>query len=617
MKSRFFAAARAAPWQRLVLAGAFLLLLLWQMLSHLPLTTQGMPYEGWDEVATYNTARVLSGPSAASVYRYGTLDTAIQVVANQYYLLFDPTGPQYRHYSYANNDYGSLNDEFYYYDQVKPGEMGFNYFRGIDDHRPIFISRTLHFGVFYALLAAAGLLWIAALGDEAIWLMLPMLCLTVNREVFEQTAQALPGGINTILSFAIVALVALAVEIERDRFLVLAAVGLALALNFKVDTAPLVVISGLGLVWRAARLGPGAGSRLGLAVAGAFVVTLVAAKPDLLCAPEQLRDWLWPPIAGTDRSLLATLGHNSLALLRDLKADMLPDAWLITVPTLVLPAVLLAGAAAVAVLLRRESVLPRLIVPALAVILLWLVPVAVATQYFGRYELNGLGAFYALLGMALLGLRRHGGLAGRRLAVAAAVLLVGQYGLLASQGAASAAYLAAQNSLVVWGEGNSGYSVGHSRTMIEWRAVNTLLDGGYDRTILVDQHAYLDLRVLRLAGLVPVYVNMDTLDTVLARLDRSIPHLLLYSPASWDTDPAWWQPWMSVWPADLDRRYDAYLAELSAFPVLDQIGEKTQHLFWAGPVDFRDRMILAAVPALASAGRTAVEEEVAKPGQSR
>jgi hypothetical protein len=104
MKSRFFAAARAAPWQRLVLAGAFLLLLLWQMLSHLPLTTQGMPYEGWDEVATYNTARVLSGPSAASVYRYGTLDTAIQVVANQYYLLFDPTGPQYRHYSYANND---------------------------------------------------------------------------------------------------------------------------------------------------------------------------------------------------------------------------------------------------------------------------------------------------------------------------------------------------------------------------------------------------------------------------------------------------------------------------------------------------------------------------------
>jgi hypothetical protein len=32
--------------------------------------------------------------------------------------------------------------------------------------------------------------------------------------------------------------------------------------------------------------------------------------------------------------------------------------------------------------------------------------------------------------------------------------------------------------------------------------------GNYDRTILVDQHGYFDLRMLRLAGMRPVYVNL-------------------------------------------------------------------------------------------------------------
>jgi hypothetical protein len=171
--------------------------------------------------------------------------------------------------------------------------------------------------------------------------------------------------------------------------------------------------------------------------------------------------------------------------------------------------------------------------------------------------------------------------------------------------------------MVTWGVGNAGYSYDESRNMIEGRAIDTVMSGGYDRTILVDQHAYLDLRPLRLAGLVPVFVNIDNVDAVLDHLDRSVPHLLLLSPGSYDTDPDWWQPWMGVWPVELEQRYDLYLAKLSGFPVLADTGGPAQHLLWTGPVDRHDRMVLAAVPSLSTGDDAGAEDAIAKTAKPR
>jgi len=579
MTVRFFAFALTPRASRGFLVVGFLLLLAWQVSAHAPLTTEGTPYEGWDEVATYNAGRVLSGPAANAVYRYGTLDSLIQIVANQFFLLFDPVGPQYHHYSYSNNSYGSLNDEFYVYSKIKPGDMEYNYFRGIDDHRPIFISRALHFDVFYAFAAMAGVLWIAVLGLDALWLILPMLCLTANREVSEQAANALPNGINTILSFIIVALIGLAVETRRDAPLYLAAVSLALAMNFKIDVAPLGAVLALALIWRGAAQDNGRAVRPALIASGAFLVALIATKPGLLTAPQDLLAWLSPPVARLEQGAAPSLVEKLLVLIRDLKAEMLPAAWQYYVPTAVLPAALLAAVAAVVVILRRQpAVLGRLILPALAVLLLWFVPMVLVSEFYARY----------------------GAARGRMLASILALLLVGQYGLMIRDGAAHAAYVVSANSLVAWGDGNAGYSVEQTRNIVEWRAVEAARTGLYDRTILVDQHAYLDLRMLRLAGLDPVYVNIDTIDAVMGRLDRSLPHLLIFSPGSDDTDPSWWQAsWMGGWPPALGQRYQAYLSELSGFPVLHDTGGPPQRLLWPGPVEHTDRMVLAAVPALA------------------
>jgi hypothetical protein len=587
---------------RAVLATVFLMLVAWQASVHAPLMTVEAPYESWDEIATYNTARVVSGPTANWAYRYGTLDTFIQIVANQYFILFDPLGAEFHHFSYSNNDYGSLNDEFYVYTKLKPGELGYSYYRGLDDHRPIGLSRLIHFYLYYGLVAGAGVLWIVVLGIEAVWLIVPMLCLTVNREAFLQPIQALPNAINVILCFVMVTLIGVAIERRRIWLLYLAAVALALAMNFKIDVAPLGVVLAAALIWAGAPQGPVRTAWLCLSAFGVFLMVLVATNPVILIAPQEWVGWLLPPVVRSEHSMIRTLLQNLLTLARGLKSEMLPDAWQYYVPTLVVPTALVAGAIGVAVVLRRgeAGALRPLMLPGFAVVLLWVGPLALAGNFYRRYELNGLAALYALIGIALLGLRRHR--PRPWLAAAMAAVLIGQYYLLIGEGAVFAAQTAQRSNMVTWGVGNAGYSIDESRNIIEGRAIDTVMAGGYDPTILVDQHAYLDLRPLRLAGLVPVYVNIDTVDAVLDHLDRSIPHLLLLSPGSYDTDPEWWQPWMGTWPADLEQRYDGYLAKLSGFPVLADTGGPAQHLLWAGPVDRHDRMVLAAVPSLSTGG---------------
>jgi len=74
----------AAVFWRGVLFLAFTLLIFWQASMTLRLAAGDRPYGGplgWDEVATYNSARVVSGPYMAWTFRYGSLDTFLQILA--------------------------------------------------------------------------------------------------------------------------------------------------------------------------------------------------------------------------------------------------------------------------------------------------------------------------------------------------------------------------------------------------------------------------------------------------------------------------------------------------------------------------------------------------------
>jgi hypothetical protein len=161
---------------------------------------------------------------------------------------------------------------------------------------------------------------------------------------------------------------------------------------------------------------------------------------------------------------------------------------------------------------------------------------------------------------------------------------------------AAAVQVEAETFYVGVGDRRDGFARGFTRNQIERRAIEAWRSDGYDRTILVDQHGYFDLRMLRLAGMRPVYVNMFNDEEMLRGLDRSVDHLLLLSPGSYATDPSWWRPWMTSWTPELERRYDAYRAALAAFPVREEIAGPSQRLLWAGPVAADDHVALAVIP---------------------
>ena len=181
---------------------AFSLLICWQASMALRLAARDKPYEGWDEIATYNNARVVSGPHVGFSLRYGSLDTFLQILATQYFLLFDPVGPGEDHYAVSNNYLSSFTDR-----HVEFGGMAatfsYAYFRGLDDHQPIFLSRQIHVVVTYGVALLIGTLAFYYLGLDALLLLLPLCCLTVNTDMAAQVSAALPNALNAVIAFSV------------------------------------------------------------------------------------------------------------------------------------------------------------------------------------------------------------------------------------------------------------------------------------------------------------------------------------------------------------------------------------------------------------------------------
>jgi len=579
---------------------AFTLLIFWQASMALRLAARDKPYEGWDEIATYNNARVVSGPYVALSFRYGSLDTFLQILATQYFLLFDPDGPSEDHYAVSNNNLSSFTNRHVEFDGMADATFGYSYFRGLDDHQPIFLSRQIHLAVTYGLALLIGALALYYLGTYALLLLLPLCCLTVNTEMVAQAGAALPNAINAVIAFGITQLGFLAVAERRESCLYIGAALVAIAGNMKIDAILLGGVLGLAILvsgWRAGLAGLG---RQVLLSAGIFALVYTVTDPQVLTNPGTLlvRAKSAGLFVGQAPLGLAATAYQNLDMLRlFLEINLVPwNTGDMPAGMMSIGLVVLALAASAIALWRRRADLAALAIPAAALLLLWLYPMLTITTFYPRYYLNGLGALYALIGAALVMVSRLRTLAGRACVVTILALLLVQYVTLMSAHRAAAAQVEAKAFYVGVGDRRDSFGRGFTRTEIERRAIEAWQSGGYDRTILVDQHGYFDLRMLRLSGMRPVYVNLFNDEEVLRGLDRSVDHLLLLSPGSYATDPSWWRPWMTRWTPETERRYETYRARLDAFPVREEIAGPPQRLLWAGPVTPDDRMVLAVIP---------------------
>src|SRR5262245_29593296 len=97
-----FRQAQDRRW-KIGLGAVVTLVLLLQGIVHLYATSAGRPYENWDEIATFNSAHVVSGPTANQSWRYGSIDQFMSWVAIVYFNYFDEVGRNHTHISYSNN----------------------------------------------------------------------------------------------------------------------------------------------------------------------------------------------------------------------------------------------------------------------------------------------------------------------------------------------------------------------------------------------------------------------------------------------------------------------------------------------------------------------------------
>jgi hypothetical protein len=414
-----------------------------------------------------------------------------------------------------------------------------------------------------------------------------------------QAGLALPNALNAVIAFCVTLLSFLAVAERRESCLYISAALVAIAVNMKIDAILLGGVLGLAILlsgWRAGLAGLG---RQALISGGIFALVHAVTNPQVLIDPGFVLSRLKPLVGDVPLGLAATVRQNLGVLRLFLENNLVPQK-ISDTPIEMISIGLVALAVAILAVVHRQrgADLPALAIPAAALLLLWLYPMLTITIFYGRYYLNGLGALYALIGAALVTAWRLRTPPGRACVLAILALLLVQYGALMSANRAAAAQAAAGTFYVGVGDRRDGFASGFTRNEIERRAIEEWRSGAYDRTILVDQHGYFDLRMLRLAGMRPVYVNLFNDEEVLRGLARSVDHLLLLSPGSYATDPSWWRPWETSWTPETARRYDAFRARLGSLPVREEISGPPQRLLSAAPVAPDDHMVLAVVPHL-------------------
>ena len=140
-----------------------------------------------------------------------------------------------------------------------------------------------------------------------------------------------------------------------------------------------------------------------------------------------------------------------------------------------------------------------------------------------------------------------------------------------------------------------GFNPQDHRNLAELAAIDLVRQGRFPSAVLVDQHSYVDLRLLRSHGLDARYINMDTVDRVIAELGPG-PHLLIFARGTYQDNPYFvFLNWKDDWPPHLKQRFDQYQARLLSFPVLRRLPGPPQDVLTPEPVNASDDLFVSLI----------------------
>lgn len=585
-RSRSGREAQAGVWAKAVSA-LFLLVVVLQCLAQAGAAKAGHPYENWDEVTDFNNSYVLSGPTDGRNFRYGSMHTLLQFAGIMIFDAFDPLGKDYRHIRYSNNVPQSWDDPFLAFRPKTWTGLDYNYFRGVDDRQPMFYSRYLHLIFAWAAAAAIGMWVIAVYGASAVFPLVSLLCLTAVPEAWFQMTQTLPNGINAVLAFGIGLFAIMYVDTRRNLFICASTGCLALALNFKGDVFLAGAVPALAVGLRAVTDSPRAAIRGAAAGAGIFAAVLVLTCPDILIEPvANLRN----RYHAVNDAATGGLPVTKLAANASLFSGFVTRSMLIA-------AVGVAGATALAFGSRsaRQAIRPIMRQPATVMALLsmligmavWAAVTLRAPVLAERYYLNGASLVFAGLGaFAMFAARRAA--FGREFGAVILAALAVQYAthagaaVLQSYGTVKAALL------------HDGFDPAHHRNLAELAAVDLIREERFRPVVLVDQHSYTDLRLLRMHGIEAIYVNAANLDRILAGLAHG-QYLVIFSRGDYAANRGIYAAWEGDWAPETRHLYDRYLGRLMSLPVVRHFSGPPQNLLSAAPVNPDDDIYLSIV----------------------
>lgn len=580
---------------KLWLALLFVAVVAVQAWVHAGATNVGRPYESWDEITLNNSARVMSGPTFDRGFRYGSMDNFVQWAAIVAYEYFDPVGRSHAHIPYANNVPESWDNPLLAFGPKSwAPPMEYSVFRGQDDRESIFISRKLHFFIVYGLVLGFGLTAIGFLGTASFYVLLPLLAFTAAPVMFFQTTQSLPNAINAMLSFGTVLFALIYCDSARRSFLLVSAALFALAVNFKLDAVILAAAPGLALCYVLLRHGLPVALKDAVFAGLVALAVLVAGKPLMLLDPImdiRERYHMLFGIAGGAAHSSFDLHANWEALLAFLNVNLLWAGAGHYTGLIVATALLLAALGASLYYWRSKALM--LVIGAVLVVVAWPAVVLRSALPEGHLLLNGLGIFLATAAIAMLLGHRMGGRARLAAHAAAALLGIAWISHITCLGAAA---LATNRSYAA----TNGLDPAHNRTLASLDSLK-MIPEGFSKTILVDQHSYIDLRALRQGGVDARYVNMNDFEKVAGSLDPAKRYLVIFARGGFDRGDGHLRAWEGEVTPQYQADFQRYQARLLHLPVKQRYPGSPQAILSVGPINPSDEVFVSVLNPLKSA----------------
>lgn len=175
--------------------------------SYVQFTKIDYPYEGWDEVGTFNNSVAMWSPPRTRTYTYGFLDTLKMFLGRTINEGSLAPGMCMGETIYSNNapqSFSSINFDVAKRDWIDLSAIDFSYFHGLVDRHGLFYARLINLvGLLLISIAIIGGLELL-LGGKAMALGgLVLLWLMSGYEFVAQAPQALPNATNTLLALLI------------------------------------------------------------------------------------------------------------------------------------------------------------------------------------------------------------------------------------------------------------------------------------------------------------------------------------------------------------------------------------------------------------------------------